>query len=194
MREALNGTVAGEALEKFAERSTVSAGHVNGKARFQHSASGTLHTFSGVHSWNIYQEILMKRIAIALVLGSLFFATQTVSADSFKAHDRFPVSSYQDMGIDPISTYQDAHPGDPARNLGAAFPEGTVEHAFDLPSRSSYEDAHAGDPVRSAGTAFPEGTIEHAFDLPSRSTYAASHLNQPAQSVQSAQAGGNSVN
>src|SRR6267142_4822691 len=50
--------------------------HASGEAGFQHAASGTSQIFSGCTVKYFDQEIVMKSIAKAFVIGSLLVATQ----------------------------------------------------------------------------------------------------------------------
>lgn len=185
-REALNATVAGEAPEKFVQRSTGLC-----RMREQRSQISALRVwnfayFRGVHSSTIYQEIFMKRTAIALVLGSLFLATQAVAAQSV-----FPEGADgEPTGLPALSTYADRHANDPVRVVGSVFPQGADGEPTGLPALSTYADAHNGDPVKSVASTFPQGSLSYPYIAPV-TTFA---FTRSDGSVQTAQTAGNSVN
>jgi hypothetical protein len=114
--------------------------------------------------FDIYQETFMKRIATALVLGSLIVATQAASADAFPAGSTEYWSSHMPAAS---SSYADTHPGKTVESTGPAYPTGTDDKYWVLlPASSSYADAHAGDPAVSAKSVFPAGSeSEEHFNL-----------------------------
>lgn len=59
----------------------------------------------------------MKRTAAAVVIGSLFLATQALAAGS-------PFPERGPRGLPSQSTYADLHADDPIRVTGSPFPEG----------------------------------------------------------------------
>lgn len=125
----------------------------------------------------------MKRTVIALLLGSLFVATQAYSADS-----ALP------MGADPfwetgITTYADAHAGEPARVTGSALPMGA--DPFWETGITTYADDHTGEPGRVTGSALPMGA--DPFWESGITTYADTHLHAPLQFSESPQTDGTSV-
>jgi hypothetical protein len=125
----------------------------------------------------------MKRIATALFLGSLFVATQAVSANGIES--AIPDQTQPGQGIPARSTYQDAHANDPVRMTGSAIPDQSQPYDG-IPALSTYQDAHANDPVRMTGSAIPDQS--QPYDgIPARSTYADSHLKEPMRTAQPVQ-------
>jgi len=144
-RDALNASVAGGARKKFAQRSTVLRKEgADGEARFHHSASGPLRTLGGMHSLNIYQEIFMKSMARAILVGGFIVAAQAAVADGSAfppaTHDTGPNIPFQ-------SSYADRHAGEPVRSAGSAFPPATHDTGPNIPFQSSYADSHLGRPA-----------------------------------------------
>ncbi len=106
----------------------------------------------------------MKRIATALVLGSLIAATATVAAES-----TFPQGADgEPQGLPALSTYADRHTGEPAQALVSSFPRvgnpafPNTDWAYALPAQSTHADRHANDPVSIVGSPFPEGADDSA--------------------------------
>jgi hypothetical protein len=184
MHEALNVTVAGEALEKFAWRSTgLCKEGANGETGFQDSASGTSHTFRGMHSSNTYQEISMKGIAKALLLGGFMLAAQAAMADD----SGFP-GAVDDAGVHlpPKVTYASEHAGNRVTSVESAFADAAPDGVF-LDPNVTYASEHANDRVTTAGSAFPDAVDDAGVHLPARSTYADSHLGNPVAQSQPVQ-------
>jgi hypothetical protein len=179
IREALNATVAGKALEKFAERSTgLCKERANGEAGFQDIASGTSQTFGGIHSLNHFdQEIVMKSIVKAFVVGSLIVATQAAMA----AGSPFPSAGDDNYGLPVFNTYADRHANDPVTSAGSRFPSASDDN-YSLPVFNTYADRHANDPVKSVVSPFPTASDDN-YGLPVFNTYADRHANDPVKSA-----------
>lgn len=64
----------------------------------------------------------MKSVMKALVVGSLFVATQAVAAESV-----FPQGADgEPQGLPALSTYAERHANDPVRFTGPAYPTSTA--------------------------------------------------------------------
>jgi len=128
----------------------------------------------------------MKRTTVAILIASLFAATQAVAAAGIVS--AIPdQTSPDDGGLAPLSTYADAHASDPVTITGSAIPDQTSPDDGGLAPLSTYADAHASDPVTITGSAIPDQTTPDDGGLPARSTYADSHLDRPALASQPGQ-------
>src|SRR5262245_38293228 len=98
-----------------------------------------------------HQEISMKSMAKAVLVGSLILAGQSAFADG----SAFPGAA-DDAGIHlPANvTYASEHANDRGSNIVSAFP-GEAPSWYVLPPNATYASEHANDRVMTAESAFP---------------------------------------
>jgi hypothetical protein len=121
----------------------------------------------------------MKRTTAALIIGSLFVATQAVAAST----TAWPEGSNDEYDHLPTqSTYADTHAVDRTTRGGSAFPAGAWDLGYGMPLSNSYAGSHvseASTPFATADSAaFPESADDPDYDLPARNTYADRHLGE----------------
>jgi len=120
----------------------------------------------------------MKRKAVAVILGSLFAATQAIAA----TNTAWPEGADDWYDSLPAAhTYADTHAVDRVTRGGSAFPAGAWDLGYGMPLSDSYAGRH----VSEANTPFTtiEPSVASADDpddeLPARNTYADQHQYQP---------------
>ena len=131
-----------------------------------------------------YQDIVMKSIARAVLVGSFIVAAQAAVADGTGWPD-----AVDDAGVHlpPNVTYASEHANDRVTSVGSTFPDAVDDAGVSVPSNVTYADLHSKDPVTTVSSAFPDSVDDDGVHLPARNTYADSHLGNPVAQSQPAQ-------
>jgi hypothetical protein len=118
------------------------------------------------------QEIFMKGMARALLVGGFIMTAQAAMADT----PAIPGSS-DDAGISLTAraTYADMHAADRAADVGSAFAGNAPDGVF-LPARDTYAATRASNGGMAVISAFPGESDDAGVHLIARQTYADTHL------------------
>jgi len=116
-----------------------------GAGGFSHSTSEPLHIFRRKQDVLTHQEISMKHMTKALVVGGLAVLAQTALAND----SVFPGSSAEAGGRLPVQvTHADRYAKEAVTTTTSAFPGAAEDGIIGLPAKSTYADRHLGKPTR----------------------------------------------